>query len=225
MKSFPALLGLAFVIFACETISADIVHLDFEELPTSPGGGISTGSVIDEDGFRLLMIEGNSQGFSAFEDGWQNGRGASNGTVTLGLFTVTGPQSVWTLSTLDATLFNLLSIDVAELFQPTESAFEFSARTITIEGTRFNGSTVTQVHNLDLINDGPGGAEDFETVTLSDDFRLMSEVSFMASSGNPTTTYYSFDNIFASRTAIPEPGSLTILLAMAIPIAVSRRRR
>lgn len=209
------------LICAALSSAAQAVVMDFEALETWSIGGKSVGTTVIEDGYRIDVI---SSQLSVFEDGWQSGRGASNGTNTMGSYHSTGSTG-FALTSDSGSLFSLNSIDLAEIFKPTESAQIYNADRIEFSGTYADGSSIIDSFIFDTINDGPGGVEDFETYSFSSAWKDLISVSFIGYNDS-TSTYFSFDNIVIDEQAVGVPLPPTLaLFAIGLLGLTSLRRR
>jgi hypothetical protein len=207
--------------------AAGPVTLDFNGLQTDPSGGVSAGNSIVEDGYRVNSLSGNS--LLGFGDGWQSGRGGSNGTTVLGTFSTSPvqPRALFSLqSSVAAQPFDLLSIDLGEIFRPSDPAFSSVSRQYQFVGTLAAGGTVTATFVLDLVNDGPGGVADFQTFNFSSAWTGLSLVSMNGTSLNGTSYGY-IDNLVVQQTtaAVPEPASLALAAVALLGVAASRGRK
>lgn len=206
------------------TCAATLV-LDFDSLPASLDGGIDVGNPLVEDGFRLFdpSVTERFDYFLSLADGWQNNRGSSNGTTTVSKLTNNNSHVAFELSAVSGNAFDLISIDVAETFNVGDFYFYSAARTVFFTGKLSGGGTVGQSFDLDLISDGQGGQDDFETVLLNPAFKNLVSVEITAFSGDPDLTYFNFDNIVVSL--VPEPTILVLALMALAPLCVYRPPR
>ena len=225
------ILHLSFVCCAlCASTSFGELVLDFNSLPTSPYGGVSLGDTITEQGFELTTIYASQKvAFLALQDGWQDGRGSSNGTTTVCTYD-DSDQVAFRLAQVNSNPFRLLSIDLAEVFRPSDrDKIPLVADTVLITGQRTDLSQISLTYNLDKINDGPGHAADFETVNFSSDWADLRQVTFTAQDLDRSGwVYLNFDNIRLEPAQVPEPSTLVLLGGMSVlgcVVFVRTRRR
>jgi hypothetical protein len=183
------------------------VTIDFNSASTIPSGGISNGNPYVEDGFAISTDYWT--GVNALQDGWQSNRGSSNGTTTADVFSAANTTVVnFDLVRVDGGAFTLGSIDLAELFNNGDFAFSAAARSVAVTGTTVAGGTVSATLDIDLVSDGIGGVDDFQTFSFGTQWVSLLTVNFRASRPGPASngfgTYINFDNIVASaHTPIP----------------------
>ena len=201
------------------------VILDFNSLPTSPDGGVSAGPELVDQGFRLSTIYTRQRiDFVAFEDGWQNGRGSSNGSTTVCVYDMS-EEVAFRLTHADGNPFRLISIDLAESLQPTDFWSALVADSVVISGQKADTSQVSLTFDLDKANDGPGGAADFETLAFSSSWDDLLAVTFTARNLNEEWTYVNFDNIRLQAGSVPEPASFLLFLGSGALAALVLSRR
>jgi hypothetical protein len=103
----------------------------------------------------------------------------------------------------------------------------FWARQIDVVGNLRGGGTVQASYSLDLINDGAGGAPDFQTFALPPTFTNLQSV-MITGSGSPNANIFIVDNLRMTTIPIPEPGSVTLAVvgvAAAMGVVGVRRCR
>ncbi|MFG0317816.1 MAG: hypothetical protein ACF8XB_11120 [Planctomycetota bacterium JB042] len=177
--------------FAVPSASAQVV-LDFEGLSTSPSGGVFAGNPLIENGYRLTVTKG--VGIHAFEDGWQNDRGSSNGSTTVYTYVNGATETEFRLEEANGAPFTIASVDLAETFNVGDFAYSFGVTSVTIVGQKVGGSSVQAVVPIDGVSDGQGGAADFQTHVFSGAWSDLVSVTFTGTSGT-TNVYMNFDNI------------------------------
>jgi len=156
---------------------------------------------------------------------------AANGTSALAVGAPNlNPPSVApvTMSTAIYASFRLTGLDFAELSE--SAATNYSASTIVLTGLLSGGGTISQVLQVDGLNDGPGGAADFQSAVLDSGWSTSELVAlqFAGFIGASANEAFQLDNIALDVTrvgAVPEPGSLALLgLGMALLAGPQRRR-
>jgi hypothetical protein len=119
-----------------------------------------------------------------------------NGTAYIRT-TYNGPKL--TLSSVDGSLFNLVSLDFAEFSSPSA----YYSPQVTIIGHRADGVDISAVMEADRIIDGHGILNDFETI-------LFSGFENLVSLELPGVAGYSLDNIVIE--SVPEPATVGLFL-------------
>jgi hypothetical protein len=216
-----SVLALLLSVFAPPASAAVIT---FESLPTNPNGGVPVGSPIVDQGFQLSTL--GMSNFAGFQEGWQNNRGASNGTTSLRVASNINSAG-FRLAATDSSAFDIQSMDLGELFRPGDFAFAGNARTVTFTGMFAAGGTISTTFNLDLLADGPGGISDFQHLAFTSAWSGLSFLDVAVS--NPTTIYgvhLLVDNITVneSRASVPEP-TTAALMGLGLLGTLVRRRR
>ena len=181
------------------TVQAESIHITFD--PASLPGGSGIIDNWTENG--MLFTGPNGLGHRDFgKESYPY-----NGTATLAF--MVGPPQTMTFQFTNSTLFQLLSVDLAEY-----STLFDKPKNIIFVGHKNDGSTVTQIFTVDGIIDGTGSLEDFETFTFGNEFKDISYVEV-------PTLGYSLDNVFLSP--VPEP--TTFLLFGLGSLTLRKRRR
>lgn len=139
----------------------------------------------------------------------QSGRSGypDNGTKYLG----SGGVDLLTFrfDTVPTTYFNLVSLDLAELFP--------GPVTLQVIGYPVMSQAVTNMITTDGIMDGPGGQPDFETFYFGAAFQRVNRIEI-------TTDRWYLDNVVIS--GVPEPSaSALVLLGAACAFGQSRIKR
>ena len=164
---------------------------------------------------------------------------ASDGTTALfagGVNTPVATVAPVTMSRPDGAGFVLDGLDFAELFQSASQ--DTSAATLLLTGLLQGGGTVSQSLSLDGLNDGPGGADDFQAAVLGKPWSgsplAALQFSGFSASGAPNRAFQ-LDNIavFVTRSPVPESASASLLalglgwlgLMFGKPATMSRIRR
>lgn len=193
------LIAMAYVV------PANAVVMNFDGLETSPFGGKAFVIPYSENGLAISITEGANM--YAYGEGWQSGRGTSNGSTVVGLL---GDGAELTLSAVGNKLFSFVSIDLAEFFLVDDWAAVDRAKDVFFLGNFDGGGTISLAVTLDTLGDGPGGIDDFETVLFSS---LWANLSSVKISALPVGAYLSLDNITAninSVSAVPVPAALPL---------------
>ena len=177
--------------FVTAQASASLITVDFENTvpPSSTLGYVTIGApTYIEEGISLTASgaqNGSTNQVAAANDGWQNFRGSSNGTI------VGGAAGQFTGATItiasSAPLFSILSIDLAE-FVNNEP---ISATSVSFVGNSISG-VLNATFNLDGLSDGNGPITDFETFVFGSAWEELTSVVMTGLGGS---AYYSFDNI------------------------------
>jgi hypothetical protein len=202
-------LGLAAV---AASASAGTVTADFEGLTSS---FLPAPSVVSQ-GYTFAASGGSDLGVIA-------GGGvcipvcADNGTATLifGLPPGDGinPASIGPLVITGPQPFSLAGFDYAEL-QPTGS--RANATSLRVTGFLLGGGTLSQSVSLDGLNDGPGGAADFQTESFGAAFAnaVFTSVQIRGQFNADRPGAFQLDNVVlnADRGGVPEPTSWALMI-------------
>ena len=121
----------------------------------------------------------------------------------------TGTFGVTTLTMDGGGAFDLLSIDIAELYSGSGSA------NVTFTGALSGGGTVTQSFTSDGVS-ATGNVSSFETVTFTG-FNNLVSVNWLQNS-----PFHQFDNVTVAP--VPLPAAFSLLLMSIGGLALFRRR-
>lgn len=222
--------------------------MDFNNLPSSPDGIVDAGATISQNGYTIHdttpgVFSFNTQ-FEGAASGWQNGRGADNGTTTVGMESVNSNTPItFTLTRNGGFAFNFLSIDIGSLNAHDAQFYNSIATQWTFLGNLAGGGTVSQTITTDPDN--------ILTYSLDAAFQDLSSVDITAklpvmgiAISNGAGLSAQFDNIVATPfglcnvdhpqacTAtdggggVPEPASWALMIAgFGMAGAALRRRR
>lgn len=125
-----------------------------------------------------------------------------------------------TMTNASGSLFNLIGLEVAELWLPSESFNNFSD--VILTGDQFGGGILSTSFHLDGIRDGVGGVNDFEWAAIGWTNLVSVSITGMNSSG--AFGDYSIDSISVSP--VPEPQTNAMLAAgLGLMSLLARRRK
>ena len=205
-----ALAVAVFTTLSFTVQSANALVVDFESLP--PGGGC----YIPSNPFSTQGFDFSTVGFGFFVCGGTRSDLPSNGTNTVG----SEEPTVTTMSRSGGGIFSLNSIDLGELFVGTPFGHQ-----VQIDGNLQGGGMVSALFTLDGINDGVGGAADFETFLLPNTFTNLNSVVLTGLHSSQLDPRFMFDNIVVDAQVVPEPALLPLLVIGLAGMAVKRRRK
>jgi hypothetical protein len=211
------LLALTALILGVSIGNAQAAMITFEDLPLEPSGGgdrISGGFLFD-----------TALNHSHIDNGtW----GTSNGSQFMMIDNVAASavpiNNLTTFSPIVGAPFALTSIDISEA-----AGITTSARQIEVTGNLFGGGTISTLLILDN-NFTDVVANYFQTFIFDSSWSNLSSVALngigATCCGQPPGNYFAIDNIVVdvAPTAVPEPGTLS-LLGLASAYMVGRRRR
>jgi hypothetical protein len=207
------ILALVLLVLAGSIGNAQATTVTFEDLAVAHGTEVFHDGNADpiSNGF-LFDAASHSHIANAF---W----GTDNGSTHLVLDDVLGPDAT-TISPIVGGPFALSSIDISEAH---DNPF-FSARQIEVTGNLFGGGTIFTVLALDNNKVNGVTADYFQTFAFDAGWSNLSSVKLngigaRAGGGN----YYAIDNLVVNS-AVPEPGTLT-LLGLGSAYLIRRRRR
>jgi hypothetical protein len=174
--------------------------IDFEEFPPSPG---AYGSVANSKGFQITdSVYGGPLTF--VDDNTIPGLHPNSGSVQLVLeddiFTMTLPTTHMPISPFT---FDLKSFRGAEGRNVGSGSFDYSARSIYVEGIPVAGGTVSHTFALDLIaNDTP---DDFEFFALPAGFEGLVSATFSGVGGLLGSRFSVDDIVTTPYVSVPVP--------------------
>jgi hypothetical protein len=210
------ILALVVLVLAGNVGTAQATTIDFEDLTRDatfvpvPGDKISGGFLFDSSGDHL-HIDGGATPI------WFT----TNGTT----FLVEDFNLSITLSPIAGGPFTLTSMDISE-------AHEFArAHEVLVTGIRFGGGAnpTPLTLSLDAFSTTPAGPNGFQTFSsvFGSDWQNLASITLLGTSNIPLNgNYWALDNVVVdtTATAVPEPGTLT-LLGLGSAYLVRRRRR
>ena len=159
LRLHPVLASIAALSLAG---AANASVVTFDDLPVS-GNAIQT--FVSSDGFDF-----NGGHFHIIDS--PDSRVVDNGTQFLAAEAANGLGKAVTMTQVGGGLFSLDGLDVAEVWRSGESLNDFFQ--VSLTGNQFGGGVLSMLVTLDGIADGPGGANDFQTVALGGWTNLMS---------------------------------------------------
>lgn len=215
---------VSMMIIGIEVHAAPLV-VDFENYPNT---GVH--ATVTSQGFNFAAVNGSTIAIAA------NGSNcspqcATNGTsaLAIGAPNLNPPTSAPVqMTTAIYASFRLTGLDFAELSH--SAATGWSASTILMTGLLLGGGTIAQILDIDGLNDGPGGANDFQSAVLDSTWATSELIGlqFAGFIGASANEAFQLDNIALDATrvlAVPEPGSLALLGLGAAVLAGLRRRK
>lgn len=191
----PAIVLLCLVV-QCQGQGTMTVRFEGQ---TSPLGGYRESGMIFQNAF------GGPEVLTLVQSGWTGY--PDNGSQYLG----SGGVDLLTFgfNTSPTTYFNLVSLDLAELFPVPV--------TLQVIGYPAMSAPVTNTITTDGIMDGPGGQPDFQTFSFDASFQHLNRVQI-------TTDQWYLDNVLISGVPEPSAGAL-VLLGAACAFGRSRIKR
>lgn len=215
------------------TVAATLITMDFEQIPDpdAPGVLVSDGFVLDP-GARdwipnLLPYRSGGPWVGHYEiaDPTQSTWTANNGTSYFA-WDYFLDNSVLNIYQLSGGVFGLQQFDIAESLYglgttcsdvPHPTAVLRSG--ITFTGYLANGGTITRRENFDLICDGMGQANDFQTFAFDGRWNHLTAFSIV-----PDYAYANpgLDNLVL-RT-VPEPATIVLVGIGIVGVLISRKR-
>jgi hypothetical protein len=228
-STLPVALGIALALTVTSPRQAAAAVLTFDSLYTGSQGSTVVAGRIVEDEYQLTMLTSEHGYFAAFADGWQNNRGASNGTTTVAAWSVCCTTS-FRLEAVDHSFFDFQSIDLGEIVHRGDPAQHANPNVVQFKAYFAGGGFEYHTVFMDFVSDGPGGAPDFQTFQFSPLWRELTAVDITGIAGatfDPLAqfgVFVNFDNITVNPTPIPTPGT-AVMLALGLAGAVVRARR
>lgn len=204
--TYASIIGTASFVLSGVTHAAAITFDDLA--PTS--NGIST--AVTSDGFDF--VGDHFHIIDTFDS-----RLVSSGSNYLSAEAASSLGKSVTMTHAGGSLFNLIGLEVAELWLPGEPLNDFSD--VIITGNQSGGGILSTSITLDGIRDGVGGVDDFQWAAIG----WTNLISVTITGANSTGAFgdYSIDNINVSL--VPEPETYALLLAgLGIVGAYARRR-
>lgn len=240
IKFKPALLiptsiksTLAAVTLVLGVLPAHAAVMDFNHLATSLGGLVGAGTIITQNGFTVTATTTPytnfwEKNFNAAANGWQNFRGTSNGTTTIGMSSKSSSIPItFTLTSATSQQFDFISIDIGALNANNLQFYNSDSTVWTFVGNLYNNQTVSYSVNTNH--------NAFQTYLLPATFKNLYSVNVKASIPIPGVAISNgagmtanFDNIVAtiSATQVPEADSVAMLLVgLGVMGGVVRRRK
>jgi hypothetical protein len=205
------------------------VVMDFNNLPTNPGGLVDAGTSITQYGYTVTSTttpyvnywEHNFQGAA---DGWQNFRGTSNGTTTVAMSSLNSNTPItFSLTSATSQPFNFLSIDIGAWNANNGQFYNSDSTQWTFIGNLASSGTVSYSVNTNH--------NAFGTYLLPSTFNNLLSVNVKASIPVPGISISNgagmsanFDNIVV--TSVPEAETYAMMLAGLglIGATVTRRK-
>jgi len=203
----PVLAGIAALSLAG---AANASVVTFDDLPVS---GNSIFTFVSSGGFDF-----NGGHFHIIDT--PDSRIVGNGTQFLGAEAAGGLGKAVTMTQAGGGLFSLDGLDVAELWRAGEPLNDFYQ--VSLTGNQFGGGVLSMLIELDGVADGPGGANDFQTIALGGWTNLMS-VTITGVNAVGGFGDYSIDNLLVN--VVPEPGTYALMLAGLGLVGFMARRR
>jgi hypothetical protein len=219
------LLALGTLVFAASVGNVQATTITFDDIGVVPPGPFNTqifsGVDLTANEFRFAMYDPPGDALSVYQIA-NNSANITNGSNYL---VVEGGVSQTTLSATNGTPFALLSLDYAQW-----QGAALAAAKITVIGTKVGGGTTGPVV-LSPVGDftSTGTGTDFQTFNSfgSEWGNLQSVVLTGTGATQGSLNYFAIDNISvaATSTAVPEPGTLSLLGLGAVFLAGRRRNR
>ncbi|MBX3616498.1 FxDxF family PEP-CTERM protein [Nitrosomonas sp.] len=205
--TYATIFGTAVLALSGITQAATIT---FDDLAPT-GNGIST--AVTSDGFNFV-----GDHFHIIDT--PDSRVVSSGSNYLSAEAALGLGRSVTMSHAGGSLFNLIGLEVGELWLPSESLNDFSD--VILTGNQFGGGVLSTTIHLDGIRDGVGGVNDFQSEAIGWTNLVSVTITGMNSSG--AFGDYSIDSINVSL--VPEPETYALLLAgLGVVGAFAHRRK
>jgi hypothetical protein len=211
MKSFACALA-----FACAVPAAQAAVITFNDLAGTAMQGNTNVSSYTQFFYSTATVDGFK--FGAVNNGYFDTYIIGpdyTGTNAASSLAYNGNDYFLSFSPVLMKAANGAAFSVSSLDLGTWSG---GALSITLLGTRTNGSTVTQSLSTTIYNQQT--TNDFNSLVLNG-FTGLASLQFTSSTGNG----FAIDNIVVNEAAVPEPGSLAIFGLGLAAVAGLRRRK
>jgi hypothetical protein len=211
-RAICTLIGV--IALSTQSASGAIVTVGFESQPVAFYTTVSDSGFVftnfDPEGTNSAMVIGNPSFYGP--------PGPDNGTLRwLGSV---DSNSIISVQQSGGGSFSLLRFDLAEGHSERPLIW---AESVVVTGYLSGGGTVSTSVVPDFIQDGPGGAADFQTFVLPASFTNLTKVEFAGA--GPSLNYYTLDNIRFETAEVPEPASLALFGLGGLGLVAAHRRR
>lgn len=206
------LAALAFCAALGAGTAAQATLIDFEDVAQAPGSNTIGGDVVS----RGFLFDSSTDHSHLVNDNFNS----FNGTTWLGWDNLVG-RNVVTMSPVGGGSFSVGTLGLTEFFcngSPCDGAANGTGR-VRFIGNLSAGGTVSLDVDLDLVADGAGAADDFQTVALN--WGGLSSLEMFAVTGGGDM-WFAIDNV--NTDVVPLPGTLALLGAGVLGLAGIRRR-
>lgn len=192
------LMLMAAVLLQAAAVSAEVI--DFESLASDDAGYYEWGTSYTEGGYQLTSDD------MFASDGLQSSLYLGGSTY---VYTAYMGEYDIALTSRDGSLFDVSSIDLAELMLP----YGGTDVSVTFTGTKADSTTVATTFTLD-------GSDGWETFLFGDEFSSLTSLVW-----NNVADYHAFDNITVEASSVPVPAAIWLLGSGLVGLAGLRRKK